>query len=183
MVIIPHLAHACEACIITLSSDSRFRVVVSWPVAANVWQSAKALRQCALQLRERSCRSVRRLDARSSQPAPGRQSEEIRDRRLEEVKDVGVLWGQRSVARSVECREAGGVLGELVRPEHTVCLIKSDPVFVHESEKVVRAEGSDESVNARSCPGWDCSAICEACCGVWGWDGIVLSAVKQLLAY
>ena len=65
----------------------------------------------------------------------------------------------RAVARDVEGREAGGVLGELVAPETGVVLLPRDPVGVHVLQEVVAAKWLEEGADVGAVVGWDECAI------------------------
>lgn len=126
MAVIPRLAQL-RAPIIRRTVPSR-RLIEPRPGAPDVRLSPVRIRQRILDVGERVGGAVGRRDAGVGEPGESGQAPVEEDGGLEEVDDVFVRLVARAVAGEVEGREAGRVLGELVRPEIPVGLVLRDPV-------------------------------------------------------
>lgn len=130
--------------------DSRRRLVEPRPGASHIRRCSVSLCQRALDVRQRVGRAVRRRDGRVGKPVVGRQAAVEEDGGLEEVNDICVRGVGRAVAGDVEGREAGRVLGELVRPEVPIRLVLGDPVAAREGVSLERwVKGGGEDRDAR----------------------------------
>jgi len=114
--------------------------VVSWSRASNVWDGTIALGERSLHITQRVRRGVAWLDACSVQEAKGRKTAVVHDGSFEEFYHLLVLDILWTVARNIESREAGRMLGELVTPEVVVRRALVDPVCVHVIEQIKLAE-------------------------------------------
>lgn len=110
---------------------ARFSGVVTRSSAADERKTTVLLNKSIPDIGVRVRSAVRGCDVCFLQPFEGREALVVSDSCLEEVNDFLVLTVLRTVASNVECRVAGGVLGELVAPESSVILVLCNPVVVH----------------------------------------------------
>lgn len=92
-----------------------------------------------------------------------------------------MLYILGSIAGDIERAEAGGMLGEFMRPELGVGLVLRDPVLVGPGEEVFAAEFLDPDVDGLAFPRGDGGAGGGACGGVGGGVGVVLSVEVAVL--
>lgn len=110
---------------------ARFSGVVTRSSAADERKTTMLLDESITNIGVRVGSAVRGRDVRFFQPFECREALVIPNGCLKEVNDLLVLAVLRTVASNVECRVAGGVLGELVAPESSVILVLCNPVVVH----------------------------------------------------
>ena len=175
MHVIPDLADNRSSTVSAVLLDALVRGIISRSAATQVRHSPRLLGQLALDVCQGVGGGVARGDIGFLQPTPGWESLVVLDRSLEELDDFLVLDVVGPVAREVERREAGRVLGEFVGPEVRVWRTLIDPVCVHPLEKVEGSESFDECAYTRAFVGWYGGAIGKAGGGVGRGHGIVLA--------
>ncbi|KAH0373682.1 ribonuclease T2, partial [Aureobasidium melanogenum] len=166
---------------ITLTWNTGSGLVVSRTTAANVGQSTVASGKGILELTDRVCGSVARLDAGVVQPSPGRKTTVVKDGGLEELDDFLVLDVFGAVARHkslVSCQQKIDHEGASKIPVRGALV---DPVLVHPGEKVVFAKRLEESANIGTLVRRDNSAIGQAIGSVGRRCRIVLSVQVAVL--
>ena len=165
--VVPHLGH--DSVTIVGRTSTSCSGVVSWSGASNVWDGTVTLGECGLHGAQRVCGGVAWFDTSRVQEAKGRKTAIIHDGSLEELYNLLVLNILWTVARNVESRVAGCVLGEFVSPEVVVWTTLVDPIRVHIVEQIKLAKWVQEGSNIWTLVWWnDGPWTIVRICTVWG---------------
>jgi len=175
VVVIPRLRHNSESIITRPIANSSS--IIPRSRTSNIRSSTKPSSQSSLKFRQAISGGVAWLDTGSLEPVECGKLFVVGDYSLEKVDYFRVVLVHRSIAGQVEGAEACCMFGEFMTPEITVRLVLRNPVFVHVGEEIEFAEGGEEGRYGGAFVGGNGGTIAEAVGGVWGWGGVVLSAL------